>query len=89
MSRRYPEGMRFRPSFAFFSALLLIASGEAQAQVRATATAAARIVERPVRIVAAELRQGAPRLPPQAHLSVRSCDAPAPPGCRLLVIELP
>jgi hypothetical protein len=81
--------MRLRPSFAIFSALLLITAGEAAAQVRTITTASARIVERPVRIVAAELRRSPERLPPQAQITTRPCDAPAPPGCRLLVVELP
>lgn len=92
MSRRYPEGMRLHRSFVVFSAVLLILAGEASAQVRASAsaTASARIIERPVRIIAAELdRVPAQQLPPQAQLSERPCDAPAPPGCRLLVVELP
>ena len=89
MPSRYPEGMHLRPSFAFLSALLLIMAGEAAAQVRVTATASARIVERPVRIVAAELRRAPGLLPPQAQLTTRPCDAPAPPGCQMLVVELP
>jgi hypothetical protein len=89
MSGRYPEGMRLRPSFALVSALLLIVAGEAAAQVRATATASAIIIERPVRIVAAELRREPRRLPPQAQLVERRCDAGAPPGCRMLVVDLP
>ncbi len=91
MARRYPEGMRLRPSFAIVSALLLIVAGEAGAQNRASVsvTASARIVERPVRIVAEDLRREPTRLPPQAQLTTRPCDAPAPPGCRLLIVDMP
>jgi hypothetical protein len=91
MSRRYPEGMRLRLSFALFSVLLMIVADDAAAQVRATASASAsaRIVERPVRIVAADLRRAPTQLPGQAQITTRPCDAPAPPGCRLLVVELP
>lgn len=91
MSRRYRSGMRVRPTFAILSAVLLIIAGQAAAEVRASATASAsaRIVERPVRIVAAELRRAPASLPPQAQLSTRPCDAPAPPACRMIVVELP
>jgi hypothetical protein len=89
MARRYCEGMRLRPSFALASALLLIAAGEAAAQVRASATAGATIMERPVRIIAADLRRAPRRLPPQAQLTERRCDTGAPPGCRMIVVDMP
>jgi hypothetical protein len=89
MIRRYPKAMRLYPSVAIVSAALLIIAGEAAAQVQRTASASARIVERPIRIVAADIR-GNPRvLPPQAQLSQRPCERDAPPGCRIIVIELP
>lgn len=90
--------MRPRPSFALLSAQLLILAGQAVAEApagsgAASATAGARILERPVRIVSAELERQperrAERLPPQAQITTRRCDAPAPPACRLIVIDLP
>jgi hypothetical protein len=89
MARRYLVAMRVRPSFALLSALLLIMAGEAAAQVRATAVASARIIERPVRIVAAELQRPGRNLPPQAQISQRGCDPGAPPRCRMIIIDLP
>jgi hypothetical protein len=89
MSRRYPYGMRQRLSFVLCSALLLMVATDAAAQVRTAATASARIAERPVRIVAADLRRDPRQLPPQAQLSQRRCDPGAPPGCRMIVVEMP
>jgi hypothetical protein len=91
MLRRYLRAMPLRPSFAVLAACLLIVAGEAVAQQRApvTATASATILERPVRIVAAELRRDPRRLPPQAQLSDRRCDPGAPPGCRMIVVDMP
>jgi hypothetical protein len=91
MLRRYLRAMCLRPSFAMLSVCLLIAPGTAAAQQRApvTATAGAMILERPVRIVAAELRRDPRRLPPQAQLSDRRCDPGSPPGCRMIVVDMP
>lgn len=61
------------------------------ATATATATASVTILARPVRIIAADLSRadGARTLPPQSTLSTRPCDAGAPRGCQMIVVDLP
>jgi hypothetical protein len=89
MNRRYRHGMRIRPSFALAGVLVLSIASDAAAQVSATATAGATILERPVRIVGAQLGLDPRRLPAQAQLSRRACDPGAPPTCRMIVVDMP
>lgn len=65
--------------------------GSATVTATVTATASVTILARPVRIIAADLSRadGARTLPPQSTLSTRPCDAGAPRGCQMIVVDLP